>query len=97
MEVAKMNELGIIEEKGMRRLATVKKEQWKPTTYHGIDLRLVGTCLYEPFGACFIYDRGQSASFINVKQDTKNYDWHIYVPMDQQQNIRELYINTLTK
>ena len=84
--------VGIIKHKEYKlRLGVIRKGLYVVPTYHGTDLRLVGTCKLEPYGACFIYDQGQHGTHINTKQDSKTLSWHIYVPMDQEQDIQALF------
>ena len=87
--------IGIITHKNNKpRLGVIRKGLFVIPTYHGRDLRLVGTCKLEPYGACFIYDQGQHGSHINTRKDNKTLSWHIYIPMDQKQNIKKLFEET---
>jgi hypothetical protein len=86
--------IGIINYKGHIRLGVIKKGLYVVPTYHNRDLRLVGTCKLEPYGACFIYDQGQISRHIDTRKDSKTLSWHIYIPMDQKQNIKKLFEET---
>ncbi len=84
--------IGIIYHKNYKsRLGVIKKGLYVVPTYHGRELRLVGTCKLEPYGACFVYDQGQHGPHINTRNDSKTLNWHIYVPMDQKQDIKMLH------
>ena len=86
------NNIGIINYQGhYTRLGIIKQGLYVVPTYHGRELQLVGTCKLEPYGACFIYDQGQHGSHIDTRNDSKKLTWHIYVPMDQEQNIKKLF------